>query len=166
MFLSVCFIRYTVLFNRNFSNFAVIIILIVSGNKLTLAVLFGTGEKAHESIWVLPSRESCQELLLCLPQDIHLHQIGEFVFDTLSKLAWILPITLCSINCKETEISDAEDLCISVRKSCAGSSPATSGTLCPANWRLSGWDGKSRLGLSDEILSWQKLEWWYLQALN
>lgn len=122
MFLSVCSIRYTVLFNRNFSNFAVIIILIVSGNKLTLAVLFGTGEKAHESIWVLPSRESCQELLLCLPQGIHLHQIGEFVFDTLSKLAWILPITLCSINCKETKISDAEDLCISVRKSCAGSS--------------------------------------------
>lgn len=101
MLLSVCSIRYTVLFNRNFIHFAVIIILVVSGNKLTLAALFGTGGNAHESSWLLPSRESCQELLLCLPQDIHLHQICEFVFDIVNELAWILPITLCLINCKE-----------------------------------------------------------------
>lgn len=49
MFLSVWSIRYTALFNRNLLPFAVIIISIVSGNKLNLAALFGTGEKAGES---------------------------------------------------------------------------------------------------------------------
>lgn len=122
MFLSVYSIMYTALFNRNLINFAVIIILIVSGNKLMLAVLFGTGEKANESSWFLPSREKCQVLLFDLPQDIHLHWICEFAFDTLNGLAWILPLTLCLINSKETNISDAEALWITVRKSCAGSS--------------------------------------------
>lgn len=60
--------------------------------------------------------------LLCFPWDIHLHWISEFVFDTLKELAWILPVTLCWINCEETKISDAGDVCISLRKSCAGSS--------------------------------------------
>lgn len=117
MCLSVCSIRFTALINRSLLPFAVIIISIVSGNKLNLAALFGTGEKAGESSWLLPSRERCQVLLA---QDIH--WICEFVFDTLRELAWILPLTLHLINCKETKISDAEDLCISVRKSCAGSS--------------------------------------------
>lgn len=53
---------------------------------------------------------------------LHLHRICEFALDTLSELAWILLLTLHLINCKETKISDAEDLCISVRKNCAGSS--------------------------------------------
>lgn len=122
MFLSIYSIRCTALFKRNLIHFAVIIILIVSGSKLILAVLFGTGKRLMNPANSSPAGRDARWFLFCLPQDIHLHRICEFVFDTLSELAWILPFTLCLINNKETQISEAEALCIPVRKSSAGSS--------------------------------------------
>lgn len=74
-------------------------------------------------------------LLFCLPQDIHLHQICEYVFDALSELAWILPFNTWLDNSKETQISDAEALYIREKELCwqLYCFPTTSGTLCPAN---------------------------------
>lgn len=114
MFLSVCSIRYTVLFNKSLIRFAGIIILIVFGNKLTLAVLFDPADSSPAG--GVPGASA-------LPATGNpLAGICAFVFDILKELAWILPLALCLISCKDTKISDAGDLCISVRKSCAGSS--------------------------------------------
>lgn len=149
MFLSVCFIRYTVLFNRNLICFAVIIILIVSGNKLTLAVFESScsspaGRGARCFCSACHRKSTCMDLCICLwhTQWTGLDPTLSTLLDKLErhKNFW----------CRGSVYIREKELCWQLF-----CSPAASGTWCSANWRLSGWNGKSRLGLSDEILSWQ-----------